>query len=194
MRRTANPPTQLPNCLVLNITPQPAHWPFRALLSCSVLIPLISLWLHWPSALLMRRIHSFDLKDRVGLGRGQEWEEEWDEIRAGMTKKVRFRNSLKDWRELFGIKGERKERKREQEWEMRSKLSEIQSSGWITEVIIALITIWAASLIRSQPTPDNSYCSSLLWWKYSKQGVCVCYEYNPLMAMRPFSKCTLLHI
>lgn len=46
-----------------------------------------------------------------------------------MTKKVRFRNSLKDWRELFGIKGERKGRKREQEWEMSSKLGEIQSSG-----------------------------------------------------------------
>lgn len=34
---------------------------------------------------------------------------------------------------------------------------ELLSGGWIREVIIVLITGWAASLIRSQPTPDNAY-------------------------------------
>lgn len=52
-------------------------------------------------------------------------------------------------------------RKKEEEWERSMKLSETMSNGWIREVIIALITGWAASLIRFQPTPDNAYYTNV---------------------------------
>lgn len=52
-------------------------------------------------------------------------------------------------------------RRKKGKHEGSSELGEALSSGWIREVIIALITGWAASLIRSQPTPDKANCSVL---------------------------------